>query len=160
MSYELFYRFFQYLVFMADAVGVKTSAGTDALLQRDTRNEVHPDAAGRRIADAHFSDAEDAAALVAASIDQVDAYRQGLIELLFCHGWLMEKVPSATGYFAVDDYISRLRFLPLMGGDRGEVVVHTDVDDAQVKAMLAAEHVDAAPATSEINHLLPGDLAG
>ena len=42
----------------------------------------------------------------------------------------------------------------------GKIVVDTDVDDTEMEAMLAAEHVDTAATTREVDHLLPGDFAG
>ena len=41
----------------------------------------------------------------------------------------------------------------------GKIVVDAHVDDAQVEAVLTAEHVDAAAATGEVQHLLPRHLA-
>ena len=39
-----------------------------------------------------------------------------------------------------------------------KVVIHTDIDNPQLKTVLAAEHIHASATTSEVDHLLPSDL--
>lgn len=40
----------------------------------------------------------------------------------------------------------------------GEVVIDTDIDDAEFEAVLAAEHIDTSATMGEVDHLLPGDI--
>jgi hypothetical protein len=61
----------------------------------------------------------------------------------------VEEILGAPGYLMVDD-----------AWHGGEVVIDTDIDDAEFEAVLAAEHIDAATATGEVNHLLPRHFTG
>ena len=61
----------------------------------------------------------------------------------------MEEVARATRYLTIDD-AWHLR----------KVVVDTHIDNLQIETMLAAEHIDTASATGEVDHLLPSDLTG
>ena len=132
---------------MTDTIVVEAGTCADAVLEGDVAKETHPDARGRGVANAHLTDREDLTAFCDAVIHQIAANLNGTIELLLTHGGLVEEVLGASGYLAVDDTIN-LR----------EVVVDADIDDAKLEAVLAAEHVDASATTSEVDHLLPGDL--
>ena len=41
-----------------------------------------------------------------------------------------------------------------------KVVIHTDIDNPQLKAMLPTEHIHTASTLGKVNHLLPRDLTG
>ena len=118
---------------MADTSIVETCTSTDAFLEGDMAEEVHPDAAWRRVANTHLTDAENATPLLVAVINHIDTNGQGLLKLVFCHSRLIEEVAGAQGYLAVDD-----------GGIGTQVVVYTCVDNLQVEAVLATEHIDTA----------------
>ena len=134
---------------MADASGVESCSGADAFVEGDVAEEMHPDAAGGGVGDAHLTDADDVAALVVAVVHQLCARLDGLFHLLLAHGRLVEEVLRAPRNLAVDDAFHA-----------AEVVVYADIHDAQLEAMLTAEHVDTAAAAREVDHLLPGDVAG
>ena len=138
----------QHLVLMVDARRVKAGSGADALLEGYASEEMHPDAGGRRVADAHLADAQDAAALGHTVVDEVAAHLYGAVVLLFRHGRPVEEIAGTMGYLAVDNQ----GFI--------EVIVYAHIDNAQLEPVLTAEHVHATAATGEVKHLLPRHFAG
>ena len=65
------------------------------------------------------------------------------------HGGFVKEVAGASCDFPVQDR-----------GVGGKVMIHAHVDKEQFEAVLTAEHVHAAPAAAEVDHLLPRDFAG
>ena len=129
---------------MADAGCVKACTGSDTLVEGDVAEEAHPDARRGSVADAHLTDAQDVAAFGIAVIAEVGTDVDGAVELFGRHGWFVEEVAGATGHLAVDDAFHAC-----------EVVIYTDIDDAQLEAVLTTEHVDSAATMGEVQHLLP-----
>ena len=136
------------VAFVADASGVESRTGTNALVKGNVAEEAHPDGGRRGVGYAHLAKAEHLAALLMACIDQVDAHTQGAVILFFGHSWFVQEVARARSYLSVEN-----------AGYLGEVVIHTHIDNAQMEAMLAAEHVHASPTLGEVYHLLPSDFA-
>ena len=132
---------------MTDTLAVESCSCSDAFLQRDASKEVHPDAGGRSVGNTHLTQAEHLTAFFLTGVDQVDSYVDGLIELGFRHSWTMKEVLSASGYLAVENR-----------GEGCQVVVYAYVDQLQIEAMLATEHIDTTSTSGEVDHLLPGDL--
>ena len=93
----------QYLILMANTGCVESCSGTNTFFQRDIAEEVHPDARWRRVGNTHFTDAQHAAALLDAGVDQIDAHSDGAVELLFRHSWFVKEVLGATGNLPIDN---------------------------------------------------------
>ena len=133
---------------MSDAGGVETGSCTNAISQGDIAKQVHPNAGGRRISNAHLTNAQHTTTFGYAVIHQRGADLYRMVELLVRHCWLIKEIPSAAGYLAVDDAF-----------DSRQVVVDAYINDAQRKAMLATEHIHS-PTPGEVDHLLPSDFTG
>ena len=138
----------QHFALMTDARQVKPSTCTDALVQRNVSEEMHPDAAWRRVGDAHFADADNVTAIVEALVHQHGPSVDGLPVLLFGHGSFVQEIPCSARNLSIEDAL-----------DAAQVVVHAHIDDAKLEPVLSAEHVHAAAAPCKVNHLLPGDVA-
>ena len=73
----------------------------------------------------------------------------GLIKLRLTHRRLVEEILRAPCDLTVDDAFNCR-----------QVVIDSDIDDAQLEPMLATEHIHAATTLRKILHLLPGHLTG
>ena len=104
---------------MTDAIVVKSCACAYAILQRNVAKETHPNAGGRCVGNAHFSNAEYATTLIDARIHEVTACLYSFVELFHAHGWFVKKVFGATGYLAMDD-----------AWNKRQVIVDADIHDA------------------------------
>ena len=80
-----------------------------------------------------------------------------LLKLSLTHGWLVEEILRAIGYFLVDNWYSLSTLLSPLST---KIIIHTDIDDAQLKTMLATEHIHATATMRKVDHLLPGHLSG
>ena len=132
---------------MPDAVIIKSGTCPNAVLQGNIAKETHPDTRWRGIANAHLSDAQNATTFFHAIIHKVATYLYGPIKLLFAHRRLIEEVFRASGYLAINNP-RNIR----------EVIIHADINNPQLKTMLATEHIHASSTTGEVDHLLPCDL--
>ena len=53
----------------------------------------------------------------------------------------------------------RYALFSCLGGCVAEVVVDTNVNNAELESVLAAEHIDASSSATEVSHLLPCHFA-
>ena len=67
-----------------------------------------------------------------------------MVKLRFRHSRFIQEVFGASGYFAIDDAFHIAK-----------VIINTDINDAQLEAMLATEHIDATTTSGKVYHLLP-----
>ena len=134
---------------MPDAVIIKSGTCPNAILQGNIAKKTHPDTRWRGIANAHLSDAQHTTAFRHAIIHKVTAYLNGPVKLILTHRRFIEEVLSASGYLTIDNTFNTR-----------QVVIHTDIDNPQLKAMLSTEHIHAASTLGKVNHLLPRDLTG
>ena len=133
---------------MVDAFAVQSRADTDTFIQGDVSEDAHPDAGRGCVGYAHLAHADDVASFFPAVIHHLDACIDGFPEFFLAHGCLVEEVAGAPCDFPVE-YARMFR----------QVVIDSHVDDAEVEAVLTAEHVYAAATACEVNHLLPGHFA-
>ena len=87
----------QHFTLVADAGRIEAGTGTDALVEGDVAEKMHPDARWRRIADAHLADAEDAAALGDAVVHKVGAHLYGA-DLAEHKGTALSYIPNCRIY--------------------------------------------------------------
>ena len=73
----------------------------------------------------------------------------GLVKLPLAHSRLVAEIFCASRNLTVDDAFNSR-----------QIIIHTNIDNTQLKTMLAAEHIHTTTTMGEVDHLLPGHLTG
>ena len=84
----------QYVEFVANAFAVESCSSSDALFQGDVEQQVHPEAGGTGVANAHFANADDVATLLIAFVNQFASDGKTTLHLCLCHCRFVQEIAT------------------------------------------------------------------
>ena len=146
---------------MLHASAVQTRTCTHTFVERYVLEEIHPDGGRRGAANTHFAKGNDITSRSNTIAHMLHSHVGSMLVFLLAHGCLMQEILRAVGNLMIVDRKFHQQIIVMLRVDDvgRKIVIHTHIDETQMKVVLMTEHIHATTTFTEVQQLLPSHFA-